>query len=224
MSREMVSSHVETGVGIPEVQQTQQLQEVVNLRSLKVPAHLVLQRQPHVIDPTTNHLIQQLKPNTLSKVKRANPYGYILKPFNETELCTALELAQAHHQKERELKAENEMLKSFSSFKPGADHLFVKSNSRFTRLPNDDVYYVEALKDYMQIVTRNKTYVIHATMKETERKMSSPDFQRVHRSFIVNMNHIEYIAAGEITMKDLGVKIPVGGLYKEKFAARINVL
>jgi DNA-binding LytR/AlgR family response regulator len=162
--------------------------------------------------------------DTLSKVKLANPYGYILKPFNETELCTTLELAQAHHAKERELKAENDMLKSFSSYKPGADHLFVKNNSRFMRLPNEEVFYVEALKDYMQIVTRNKTYVIHATMKDTERKMSNPDFQRVHRSFIVNMNHIEYISAGEITMKELGVKIPVGGLYKEKFAARINVL
>ena len=85
MSREMVSSHVETGVGIPEVQQTQQLQEVVNLRSLEVPAHLVLQRQPHVIDPTTNHLIQQLKPNTLSKVKNG-----LNKITNQSKKNTAI--------------------------------------------------------------------------------------------------------------------------------------
>jgi DNA-binding LytR/AlgR family response regulator len=162
--------------------------------------------------------------DTLAKVKKSNPYGYILKPFNETELCTTLELAQAHHSKEKELQFENEMLKSFASFKPGADHLYVKNNSRFIRLPNEEVFYVEALKDYMQIVTRTKTYVIHATMKETEKKMAHPDFQRVHRSFIVNMNHIDYIAAGEIVMKELGVKIPVGGLYKDKFAVRINVL
>ena len=50
-------------------QQRQQSPRPTTFYNLEVPAHLVPQRQPHVIDPNTNSLIQQLKPNTLLKVK-----------------------------------------------------------------------------------------------------------------------------------------------------------
>lgn len=53
--------------------------------SLEVPAHLVPQRQPHVIDPDTNSLIQQLKPNTLSKVKNG-----LNKITNQSKKNTAI--------------------------------------------------------------------------------------------------------------------------------------
>jgi len=161
---------------------------------------------------------------TLNKAKITEPHGYILKPFKEIDLHTTIEMALHKHKKEQELKVENDLLKSLSLFKSEAEHLFVKHQSRLVRLNSSDIYYVEALKDYVQVITKDHKYTIHATMKDVEKKMPSNVFQRVHRSFIVNMDKIEAILGGNVVMQDLHKEIPVGGNYRDELGARINVL
>lgn len=161
---------------------------------------------------------------TLNKAKITEPHGYILKPFKEIDLHTTIEMALHKHKKEQELKVENELLKSLQLFKSEAEYLFVKHQSRLVRLNTSDIYFIEALKDYVQIVTREHKYTIHATMKDVEKKMSSKIFQRVHRSFIVNLDKIESIVGGDLLIQDVGKEIPVGGNYRDDLAQRINVL
>ena len=74
---------------------------------------------------------------------------------------------------------------------------------------------MEALKDYMQIVTSDIKYTIHATMKDIERKLPKSVFQRLHRSFIVNMDKIAAISGGEVILSDIHKEIPVGGNYRD---------
>lgn len=161
---------------------------------------------------------------TLSRAKITEPHGYILKPFKEIDLQTSIELAIHKHKREAELRGENEFLRSLTDYKANADYLFVKHQSRLVKLNNSEIYYVEALKDYVQIHTRDHRYTIHSTMKDIEKKLSQRVFQRVHRSFIVNMEHIEAIAGNNLVMKDTGKEIPVGGNYREELAERINIL
>jgi DNA-binding LytR/AlgR family response regulator len=80
------------------------------------------------------------------------------------------------------------------------------------------------LKDYVQVVTKDQKYTIHATMKDVEKKMPNSLFQRVHRSFIVNLDKIEAIVGGNVVVQDLGKEIPVGGNYRDELGQRINVL
>ena len=89
---------------------------------------------------------------------------------------------------------------------------------------HEDLLFVEALKDYVVIHTRNESYTIHSTMKEIERKLSDRRFMRVHRSYIVNLNSIHSIKYSNITMDGLEKEIPVGGSYKDSLANRINLL
>jgi DNA-binding LytR/AlgR family response regulator len=161
---------------------------------------------------------------TLAKAKITEPHGYILKPFKEIDLHTSIEMAIHKHKKEVELKVENELLRSLSNYKSNADYLFVKHQSRLVKLNMSDIYYVEALKDYVQVNTRDARYTIHATMKDVEKKLPLRVFQRIHRSFIVNMDKIEAISGGNIVMNDTQKEIPVGGNYRDELGERINVL
>lgn len=161
---------------------------------------------------------------TLNKAKITEPHGYILKPFKEIDLHTTIEMALHKHKKEQELRVENELLRSLQSFKADADYLFVKHQSRLVKLNVSDIYFVEALKDYVQVVTKEQKYTIHATMKDVEKKMASKTFQRVHRSFIVNLDKIEAIVGGDLLIQDLHKEIPVGGNYREELGQKINVL
>jgi two-component system response regulator LytT len=163
---------------------------------------------------------------TLSKAKVTEPHGYILKPFKEIDLHTTIEMALHKHRKEQEVKVENELLRSLTNFKNNADYLFVKHQSRLVKINTSDVYYVEALKDYVQVVTKEQKYTIHTTMKDVEKKLPSKTFQRVHRSFIVNMDKISFIQSGDLVVAEgnINKEIPVGGNYRDDLADRINVL
>ncbi|MFM7730739.1 MAG: LytR/AlgR family response regulator transcription factor [Flavobacteriales bacterium] len=161
---------------------------------------------------------------TLSKAKLTEPHGYILKPFKEVDLHTTIEMAIHKHSREREIKVENELLKSLTNYKTNAEYLFIKHNSRLVKVNASDIYYVEALKDYMQIVTADMRYIIHATMKDMEKKLPKTVFQRIHRSYMVNMSKIYAISGSDIILNDINKEIPVGGNYRDEFSERINVL
>jgi DNA-binding LytR/AlgR family response regulator len=163
---------------------------------------------------------------TLSKAKITEPHGYILKPFKEVDLHTTIEMALHKHKREQEIKVENELLRSLTSYKATAEYLFIKHQSRLMKINTADVYYVEALKDYVQVITKDQKFIIHTTMKDVEKKLPSKVFQRVHRSFIVNMDKILFIQAGDLVIADGDVQkeIPVGGNYRDELSDRINVL
>lgn len=162
--------------------------------------------------------------NTLNEAKLAEPHGYILKPFKDVDIQTAIEMALHKHGKEQELKLESDFLRSLAEHKQDADVIFVKNRSRLIRVKHEDLLFVEALKDYVVVHTRDESYTIHSTMKEVERKLDDRLFVRVHRSFIVNLQAIDSIKYAMITMEGMEKEIPVGGSYKDLLASRINLL
>ena len=162
--------------------------------------------------------------NTLSEAKLAEPHGYILKPFKDVDIQTAIEMALHKHGKEQELKLESDFLRSLAEHKQDADVIFVKNRSRLIRVKHEDLLFIEALKDYVVVHTREESYTIHSTMKEVERKLDEQLFVRVHRSYIVNLQAIESIKYAMITMNGMEKEIPVGGSYKDLLASRINLL
>jgi DNA-binding LytR/AlgR family response regulator len=162
--------------------------------------------------------------NTLNEAKLAEPHGYILKPFKDVDIQTAIEMALHKHGKEQELKLESDFLRSLAEHKQDAEVIFVKNRSRLIRVKHEDLLFVEALKDYVVVHTRTESYTIHSTMKEVERKLDDRLFVRVHRSYIVNLQAIDSIKYAMITMEGMDKEIPVGGSYKDLLASRINLL
>lgn len=104
------------------------------------------------------------------------------------------------------------------------DFFFVKSNSKLIKLRTQDVFYVEALKDYVVIHTADARFTIHSTMKDIEMKLGNVDFVRVHRSFIVRMDKIASIEYPNLTLENDKKIIPIGGSYRDDLSARIQMV
>ncbi len=162
--------------------------------------------------------------NTLEKAKITEPYAYIIKPFKEIDLHTSIEMALYKHGKEMEVLKERDMLYSIVENKDSKDFIFVKSNSRLVKLNTQDIYFVEALKDYVVINTQSARFTIHSTMKDIERKLPDQQFLRVHRSFIVRLDKIASIEQPNIILENDKKIIPIGGSYKEELVNRINLI
>jgi DNA-binding LytR/AlgR family response regulator len=162
--------------------------------------------------------------NTLSKAKITEPYAYIIKPFKEIDLHTSIEMALYKHGKELEILKERDMLFSLVENKENNDFIFVKSKSRLVKLNNSDIYYIEALKDYVVINTASTRFTIHSTMRDIEEKMPSDQFIRIHRSYIVRLDKISQIEYPNIILEDTKKIIPIGGSYKDDLYKRINLV
>ena len=164
--------------------------------------------------------------NTLSKAKITEPYGYILKPFKEVELHSTIEMALYKHKKDTEVQKERDFLYSLIENKDEAtkDILFVKSNSRLVKVNLKDIYYVEALKDYVVLNTQSARYTIHSTMKDIEKKLDNGDFIRVHRSFIAHIDKIQTIENQTVVLEENKKVIPIGGSYREELLAKLNMI
>ncbi|MEY3236083.1 MAG: hypothetical protein RI883_184 [Bacteroidota bacterium] len=163
--------------------------------------------------------------STLSKAKITEPYGYIIKPFKEIDLHTSIEMAIYKHGKEQEVIRERDLLYSIVENKESSSgFIFVKSNSRLVKLNTDEIFYIEALKDYVVIHTIDTRFTIHSTMKDIESKMGVADFIRVHRSFIVRLDKIATIEFPNLTLEKDKKVIPIGGSYRDDLNNRIKMV
>jgi DNA-binding LytR/AlgR family response regulator len=163
---------------------------------------------------------------TLAKAKITEPYGYILKPFKEIDLHSTIEMAVYKHQKDAALLKERDFLYSLVENKDdnNKDILFVKANSRLVKVLLKDIYFIEALKDYVIINTNNARYTVHSTMKDIEKKLGNADFARIHRSFIARLDKIQSIDSQNVILENDKKTIPVGGSYREELMQKLNFL
>jgi len=163
--------------------------------------------------------------STLSKAKITEPYGYILKPFKEIDLHTTIEMAVYKHGKEQEIVKERNLLYSLVENKEASGgYIFVKANSKLIKLNSSDIFFIEALKDYVVINTIDTRYTIHSTMKEIEQKMGKKDFIRIHRSFIVRLDKIASIDYPNLNLENEKKSIPIGGSYRDDLNGRIRLV
>ncbi len=161
---------------------------------------------------------------TLNKAKITEPYGYIIKPFREKELQTTIEMALYKYDRDEELKKERDLYHSLIENKESKDSIFVRADYRLNKINFDDIYYVEALKDYVVINTGDNSYTTHTTMKEMVRILPAKDFVRIHRSFIVNVNKIFSIKYPDLVIEGKMKVLPIGGLYRKELYSRLNLI
>lgn len=161
---------------------------------------------------------------TVGKAKMAEPYGYIIKPFREKELQTTIEMALYKHEKVAEIKKERDYYYSIVENNDVKDSIFVRSEYRLNKIRFEDIYFIEALKDYVIINTTDNSYTTHTTMKEILGILPPKDFVRVHRSYIVRLDKIFSIKYPDLVVEDKKKVIPIGGLYKKELYSRLNFI
>ncbi len=134
---------------------------------------------------------------------------YIVKPATYERFLKAYDRVKVR------LTADNENMVN-------DDAVFVKVDSQLVKVNTGDILWVEAFGDYVNIFTETNKYIVHSTMKGMENKLSSEQFLRVHRSYIVRLQKIKAI---EETLIIIGKKlIPIGDSYRSILMKRLNML
>jgi DNA-binding LytR/AlgR family response regulator len=134
---------------------------------------------------------------------------YIVKPVTDERFAKALQRVRANTRKP-----------VLDTQTP--EDIFIKTDNRIIRLRLSDIFFVEALSDYVIIHTEKKKHIVHSTMKGMEQKLPNPPFLRVHRSYIVNARLVESIDEMGVVMPQK--TIPIGASYKNDFLNKLRFL
>lgn len=94
------------------------------------------------------------------------------------------------------------------------DHIFIKSNNKFFKVNFSEIVYIESMKDYLKIHTKEYKLITHQTMSEMEKILPSRQFIRIHKSYIIALAYIKSIFGNSVEMTN--ATLPIGINYKEK--------
>jgi len=97
------------------------------------------------------------------------------------------------------------------------DFVFIKSEYKIIKVRFDEILFCEGMKDYTQIYMNGRPQPVLTlqNLKNFSSRLPESDFVRVHRSYVVSLNHIETISRNEIS---IGKKVvPIGNSYRNDF-------
>jgi two-component system LytT family response regulator len=147
------------------------------------------------------------------KAFEAQALDYLLKPFSQDRFEKAIykcleKIKAATHESQKDLSPHGHFPQPEEQ-----NRIVVKNGSTIKIIPVQEVLYLEAFDDYVKIITKEGNHLKKKTLSHYESVLNPRDFQRVHRSFLVNLQKISRIEPFEknshIAILVNGVKVPL---------------
>ncbi|MEL6677026.1 MAG: LytTR family DNA-binding domain-containing protein [Bacteroidota bacterium] len=100
------------------------------------------------------------------------------------------------------------------------DFLFMKVDKKMVKIRFEDILYIESLKDYIRIRTKEKAITTYQRISHMEELLPSGRFMRIHRSFIVSLDKIDAFSTPQV---EIGThQIPIGRNYRSEVMERLS--
>lgn len=159
---------------------------------------------------------------TFNRAKATKPYAFISKPYKKLDLQRAIELTISMMDRDEdwqpaEANQEEEEVSAILN-----DRIFIRHKERMVKLFVKDIFYIEAERNYSRIFTKDKEYLLAQTLKVIDKKLPKSHFLRVHRSYIVNLAHLEEV--GERAILVGNKPIPYSANQKDILLNKLRVL
>ena len=117
-----------------------------------------------------------------------NAIDYLLKPYTRERFDKAIVKLQLQSWPEEEIRSR---VKAMTPPEMPTTRIFVQNGTRIMPLNLADVVYIEADKDYSRFYTAESSFLSNHGISQLEQRLPAGMFLRIHRSFIININHIK---------------------------------
>lgn len=121
---------------------------------------------------------------------------------------------------DRFLKAANKAFDYFKSAETGVDDfMFIKAGNKLEKIYFDQVYFIEAMENYVSIYLADKKLVAHSTLKSLQLQLPVASFIQPHKSYLVNIHAIQSIEGNMLNIHQY--KVPISKYQKEEVLEKI---
>ncbi|PHI20382.1 DNA-binding response regulator [Lewinellaceae bacterium SD302] len=169
----------------------------------------------------TIYLTANTDPDTFERARRTRPHAFLGKPYKKADLHRAISLAV---QLRADPTAGAPAPQPVSMEEPYllSDRIFVRHKDQMIKLFLRDILYVQAERAYCHIKTVKTDYMLSIALGKLAEQLPTGNFFRVHRSYLVNMHHIDAVAEGYLVIGETA--IPVSRDNREELAKRVNLV
>ena len=91
----------------------------------------------------------------------------------------------------------------------------IKHDLKNEKIILNSILWVEAMGDYVKIITKKKKYLVLSSMKKFMEKLPSEQFHRIHKSYIINLKRVNHYSASYVNID--GKELPVSRNKKKEF-------
>lgn len=137
-----------------------------------------------------------------------NAVDYLLKPFSRERFLKSIERL-------KEVLTEEKSTENQS--------ILIKSGKETQRALTRNIFYIQSDMDYTEVNTKSGKILSNERLWKWEQALSTHNFIRVHKSFIIHLGHVKRCTRKEIEMVD-GSVIPIGRAYKKQFLQKMENL
>ncbi|MEJ5103331.1 LytR/AlgR family response regulator transcription factor [Chryseobacterium sp. MYb328] len=141
---------------------------------------------------------------------RLQVVDYLLKPIAFNRFYQAINKAQQQFIINEKLKKNTPWDDPF---------LYVRQSDTFIKVSWVDILYIESMQNYTKLHFKDKSLVIHQTMKAIEESLPSEHFFRIHKSFLINITHIDMISGGRLFINK--TELPISRTRKEELLNQV---
>ena len=171
----------------------------------------------------------------------ANAVNYLMKPVDEDKLADTLERVRTRLSEKHAAEEAEKLKHVLAEVAPDAIEAMpdegesagryeklinIKDKGQIFRVDVDSIERIEAAGDYMVIYTADNSLILRETMKDLERRLDPRVFQRVHRSWIVNLNQVRQVKPhtnGEcFLILESGADVKVSRSYRDVVARFVH--
>ena len=157
---------------------------------------------------------------------RLDAVDFLLKPFSFAEFERAVEKARSLVELRRLRDAQSASLGEAlpAQESKGNDCISIKADYKVTLVRYTDIVYIESVGEYVRLhlVSGQKIMTLFR-LKNMETALPSERFMRVHRSYIVNLEHVTGYARGRVSL-DNGDSVPISVNYRDSFRDYVESL
>ncbi|MCM4168195.1 Protein-glutamate methylesterase/protein-glutamine glutaminase [Arenibacter antarcticus] len=159
---------------------------------------------------------------TVENAKSVKPNGYLVKPFEQQDLYTSIEIALSNFisvvkKGEESQEEEDDKLMANKVLK---DSIFVKKQHLYYRIQFGDIQFIKADNVYLEVNTVDKKFLVRSPLKDYLEKLPQNKFYRAHKSYIVNVDHIDAINSKDILINE--TLIPISKEFKLFIISAMN--
>ncbi|MDW3209988.1 MAG: response regulator [Reichenbachiella sp.] len=119
---------------------------------------------------------------TALRAINTHPSAFITKPFDESNVIFAIELAFSNHLK-KIFESEQQNIKS-------QEAIFLKRGDIFEKVMLSDILYIKADGSYSHVFTKNGKYASSNNLNAACKNLTMPSFMRIHRSYVINTDNV----------------------------------
>lgn len=100
------------------------------------------------------------------------------------------------------------------------DYILLQADKKTHKVNYEDVLYIEAMGDYVKVYMGDKTLVVHHTLQKLQELLPYDRFFRIHKSFLIALQRIEYIEGNMVIIN--AQQLPIGQTYRAEFLTRLQ--